>query len=73
VYLGFSVFIVGWIFQTVIFIAQLPYSSDYYYSKTNRWAWVVPGVIRDRPVTVQQAGLQLWGDLQLKTCAAGGG
>eukprot|EP00882_Tetradesmus_deserticola_P015418 GHRQ01016428.1.p1 GENE.GHRQ01016428.1~~GHRQ01016428.1.p1 ORF type:complete len:211 (+),score=89.67 GHRQ01016428.1:306-938(+) len=35
VYLGFSVFIVGWIFQSVIFVAQLPYRADTYYSETN--------------------------------------
>lgn len=36
VYLGFSVFIVGWIFQTVQFLAELPYSPNFYYSKTNK-------------------------------------
>lgn len=40
VYLGFSVFIVGWVFQTVIFIGQLPYSPSYYYSTTNPWGRV---------------------------------
>ncbi|KAF6264706.1 hypothetical protein COO60DRAFT_16234 [Scenedesmus sp. NREL 46B-D3] len=40
VYLGFSVFIVGWIFQTVIFVARLPYRADLYYSETNVWGRV---------------------------------
>jgi hypothetical protein len=40
VYLGFSVFIVGWIFQTVIFVARLPYRADTYYSETNIWGRV---------------------------------
>eukprot|EP00878_Enallax_costatus_P039861 GHUV01045787.1.p1 GENE.GHUV01045787.1~~GHUV01045787.1.p1 ORF type:complete len:620 (+),score=148.94 GHUV01045787.1:439-2298(+) len=40
VYLGFTVFIVGWVFQTVQFIGQLPYFSSFYYSTTNRWGKV---------------------------------
>jgi hypothetical protein len=40
VYLGFSVFIVGWVFQTVIFVARLPYRADTYYSETNIWGRV---------------------------------
>lgn len=31
VYIGFVVFILGWIFQTVQTAAQLPYSPNYYY------------------------------------------
>jgi hypothetical protein len=37
VYLGFVVFICGWVFQTVQIGASLPYSPQYYYSKTNRY------------------------------------
>ncbi|GBF88378.1 ABC transporter A family member protein [Raphidocelis subcapitata] len=33
VYLGFVVFVVGWVFQTVQIAAALPYHPDYYYSK----------------------------------------
>ncbi|KAI8472689.1 MAG: hypothetical protein J3K34DRAFT_204610 [Monoraphidium minutum] len=40
VYLGFVVFICGWIFQTVQIGASLPYSPTYYYSKTNVWGRV---------------------------------
>eukprot|EP00879_Flechtneria_rotunda_P030915 GHRR01033653.1.p1 GENE.GHRR01033653.1~~GHRR01033653.1.p1 ORF type:complete len:152 (-),score=14.16 GHRR01033653.1:36-491(-) len=40
VYLGFCVFIVGWVFQTVIFVAKLPYSPAFYYSSSNRWGRV---------------------------------
>ena len=40
VYLGFIIFIVGWVFQTVQFVGQLPYSTEYYYSKTNPWGRV---------------------------------
>lgn len=40
VYLGFAVFIVGWVFQTVIFVARLPYRADTYYSETNVWGRV---------------------------------
>lgn len=36
VYLGFTVFIVGWVFQTVQFIGNLPYHPAFYYSTTNR-------------------------------------
>lgn len=36
VYLGFSVFIVGWVFQTVQFLAKLPYDPSFYYSQTNK-------------------------------------
>lgn len=36
VYLGFSVFIVGWVFQTVQFLGQLPYTPSFYYSTTNK-------------------------------------
>ena len=36
-YLGFVVFICGWVFQTVQIGASLPYSPQYYYSKTNRY------------------------------------
>jgi hypothetical protein len=38
VYLGFVVFIVGWVFQTVQIGASLPYSPTYYYSKNKRAA-----------------------------------
>jgi hypothetical protein len=46
VYLGFVIFIVGWVFQTVQFAAQLPYSTNYYFSTTNKW-----GKVRGREET----------------------
>lgn len=39
-YLGFVVFIVGWIFQTTQIGAQLPYAPQYYYSKSNKYGRV---------------------------------
>ena len=40
VYLGFVIFIIGWIFQTVQSAAGLPYSPQYYFSTTNVWGKV---------------------------------
>ncbi|KAF8060280.1 ABCA2 [Scenedesmus sp. PABB004] len=41
VYLGFGIFIVGWMFQAAQLVAELPYTPEFYYSTTNRWGKVL--------------------------------
>lgn len=73
VYLGFSVFIVGWIFQTVIFLAHLPYSPEYYYSTTNRWGRVFFWVFNLFPWNPLTKGIMDLNEATLAHTDPGGG
>jgi ABC-type transport system involved in multi-copper enzyme maturation permease subunit len=70
VYLGFGMFIVGWMFQAAILVmgdSDNPYAPNSYYSKTSRWGRVLFWVFNLTPWNPLTKGIR---DLNAATLTA---